>query len=317
MKSFSTSHIIPVLATLVLSVLSACSTGIEGTRQIQLTKADKKELLPSAEESLISTLKISKVADWKPGKIMTVAASRAAYLIKKENMLPVDSADIKDKKLRFVEIISKMNPGGEQELYIKFRLDDQSVLYNPGIAQRNTLLSKFSTELPMLIDPEMVENADSLLCGRELWTLGREHYDMTGNMFTGDKFERVHVDSVVTGNMLSPIKLYFTDGKGSPSFNYINISSPDRKISESRTFPQLFSLTDPKLHHSGVSDEVWTLIKRGLVREGMTKEECRLALGNPSEVDSGQNWTNVLDIWRYKDGTYLHFVDGLLHDFRQ
>ena len=49
----------------------------------------------------------------------------------------------------------------------------------------------------------------------------------------------------------------------------------------------------------------------------MTKDECRLSLGNPDELQSGHNTSQTLDIWQYSDGTYLFFSDGILTNFRQ
>ena len=75
-------------------------------------------------------------------------------------------------------------------------------------------------------------------------------------------------------------------------------------------------MTDPKLDYPSVSQETWENICNGRVALGMTKDECRLALGNPSEVDAGHNWSSVIDVWGYRDGTFLQFQDGLLINFR-
>ena len=85
---------------------------------------------------------------------------------------------------------------------------------------------------------------------------------------------------------------------------------------ESRTFQNLFSLADPKIKFPGIQDEVWSLIQLGKVRPGMTKEECKLSLGNPSDVNSGHDWNSTIDLWQYTNGTFLRFQDGVLLDFR-
>jgi hypothetical protein len=48
----------------------------------------------------------------------------------------------------------------------------------------------------------------------------------------------------------------------------------------------------------------------------MTKEECRLSLGNPAEVDTGHDYSQTLDLWKYNDGTTLWFEDGILTRIR-
>ena len=48
----------------------------------------------------------------------------------------------------------------------------------------------------------------------------------------------------------------------------------------------------------------------------MTKEECKLSLGNPTDVNSGHDWNSTIDFWQYPNGSYLRFQDGLLVSFR-
>lgn len=77
-------------------------------------------------------------------------------------------------------------------------------------------------------------------------------------------------------------------------------------------FSSLFSLSDPKEDYPNIAPEIWDLICKGRVCEGMTKEECKLSLGNPQEVDRGHNWDQLLDVWTYSDGSYLFFINDRL-----
>lgn len=86
---------------------------------------------------------------------------------------------------------------------------------------------------------------------------------------------------------------------------------------ESRSFSSLFSLNDPKLAYPGITPEIWEIICRGGLTVGMTKEECKLSLGNPKEVDTGHDWNSLMDYWKYDDGTYLLFQDGRLINYRK
>lgn len=109
------------------------------------------------------------------------------------------------------------------------------------------------------------------------------------------------------------LSLDITDENSSPAVMYMNIANSGL---ESRTFPDLFSISDPKLRYPSIRPEVWTLITKGRVATGMTKDECKLALGNPSDVNSGHDWNQTLDLWRYDNGAWLQFQDGLLTSFR-
>ncbi|MDE6342439.1 MAG: hypothetical protein K2K93_08985, partial [Muribaculaceae bacterium] len=87
-------------------------------------------------------------------------------------------------------------------------------------------------------------------------------------------------------------------------------------MSDSRSFPSVFFLSDPKARYPQISDEHWKYIQTGRVCEGMTKEECKLVLGNPDEINAGHDANETVDFWQYKNGAYLLFTDGLLKRFR-
>ena len=80
---------------------------------------------------------------------------------------------------------------------------------------------------------------------------------------------------------------------------------------------ELFLLADPKGKYPHISNENWALIQQGKVGTGMTKEECKLSIGNPDDLQSGHSRSQTMDIWQYNDGTFLMFEDGLLTRFRQ
>ncbi|MDE7510365.1 MAG: hypothetical protein K2M62_09595 [Muribaculaceae bacterium] len=44
----------------------------------------------------------------------------------------------------------------------------------------------------------------------------------------------------------------------------------------------------------------------------MTKTECRLSKGNPSDVYDGHDYSKLLLLWVYPDATTLYFEDDIL-----
>ena len=84
-----------------------------------------------------------------------------------------------------------------------------------------------------------------------------------------------------------------------------------------RDFDALFAEKDPRLDYPAVSDENWALITRAQVALGMTKEECRLALGNPVRISENPDQGGLREYWYYDGGAYLFFIDGLLNRFRK
>ena len=83
-----------------------------------------------------------------------------------------------------------------------------------------------------------------------------------------------------------------------------------------RNFSTVFNFDDPRKRYPQISDETWELIINSKVREGMTRDECRLALGAPNSYRTIPVINAVVEQWNYDDGIYLIFEDGLLSRFR-
>lgn len=49
----------------------------------------------------------------------------------------------------------------------------------------------------------------------------------------------------------------------------------------------------------------------------MTRDEARLALGAPANIDRRPGYSFMREIWTYENGIFLIFEDGLLKSFRQ
>lgn len=319
MANFKSTYLSITLGWLLWLLATSCSTGIEGTRTIKMTRNDQRDVQPGAEQVFISGLKSEPLIDWKIGKKFLISDNKASVVLE----LPAfysqsqDSIKLAGKVIRYVGTTSRRTPGGNEVLIIEFEDSTSKYQYNTSLQPSVSFEKVNGLNIPMLIDLDMVARADSMLKNKQLWTLTRLWYDENGNIVDGHKFVPVHINRVQTGNMLFPLKVEFTDTAGMAASMLMNVSQQEGNGPESRTFPTLFSLTDPKLKYPGINDEHWKLICDGRVNYGMTKDECRLALGNPSEVDSGHNWDYIVDIWGYKDGTYLQFRDGLLVGFRK
>lgn len=55
----------------------------------------------------------------------------------------------------------------------------------------------------------------------------------------------------------------------------------------------------------------------GTVTEDMTRDECRLSLGAPDNIDRRAGYSVLREVWSYENGRYLIFEDGLLRSYRQ
>lgn len=295
---------------LVSTVLGGCHTGIENTRTITLTKSEKQILVPTAEEILVSRLSSVPLESWDSGKRFLISDDKGALVFDPSSDL---SEHMMGRIISFDGVSARRTPGGVDEAVISFRDGDKLLYYSTGRPMKSALASVSSMDMPLLIDLDLVESAGKLLKGMQVWTVSSLWYDKFGERKKGRKFVPVSIINVSPGNMVFPLKLDILDERGEASVLYMNLK--DAGI-ESRTFPKLFSLTDPKERYPQILPEVWELIQNGRLRTGMTKTECKLALGNPSDVNSGHDWNSTIEFWSYPNGTFLRFEDGLLVSFR-
>jgi hypothetical protein len=305
-------HSYSTVCVLVLALfLAACSTGIESTKTIKMSGSEKRASLPSAEDDFISALSPIPISEWKPSKNFLVTDNKVALLFDAA-LSDISFADsLKDKTISFNRLNYRLKPDGSQEAVIIFDWSGKQLVYPTNRNLETAQSSITGSNIPMLIDIDLVASCDSILKGKELWTRTGLWYDENLQPVNGRRFAKVSIDSVTPGNLVFPFMVHFTDVAGRHAHIPMNISTGS-SLSDNRSFGSLFSLSDPRIKYPSISDEHWTLICNGQVEIGMTKDECRLSLGNPNDLDSGHDWNSTIDIWRYSDGRCLLFQDGLL-----
>lgn len=306
------SAFLPVVFVLLCS---SCFTGIESTKKIHLSKEDKKLATPTPEEALTAHIQGVPLKEWDPGKSFMMADDKAIYVIvPTQGLVAVAPDSVKGNIIRFESISSRMNPAGLVTVSLLFTDGAYLYTYETGKEFDDAMENLLSNQIPMLIDLNMVESAKELLGGKQVWTRSPLWYDNKGNRIEGRKFEKVTIIDVLPGDMVFPLSLKIRTDNGDEAFMYMNYGNADN---ESRAFHNLFSLSDPKKHYPDIDPEIWKLISMGQVAIGMTKEECKLALGNPSEITSGHDYSQTIDIWTYDNGRVLWFEDGRLARIRQ
>ncbi|MDE6670471.1 MAG: hypothetical protein K2K26_12435 [Muribaculaceae bacterium] len=296
-----------------LLTLGACFTGVESTKKIALSKADRKILQPSAEELLMSVVTPQPLGNWTQHKSFFIVSDRAAMLLHTPEGGAVNGTDLQGAVLNFEGVTDAPAPDGSRKALIILQHDGQRIVFDTGREYKDALQHFMSDRLPMMIDVDMLTATDSLIKGRTLWTRSSVWNDADGQRYEGRKFVPVTVMAVLPGSIAFPARVQFRDENGHEAFMFLNFGTSS---GDSRSFADLFFLTDPKLRYPKITDHVWQLIQHGALEAGMTKEEAKLSLGNPDEVMAGHDYSQTLDIWRYNDGSMLRFADGLLIDFR-
>lgn len=302
-----------LMAVLPLSLfMTGCFTGVEGTKKISLSRDDKKMLAVMPEDTFLNSLRGEPLRLWHQGRQFAVADGRISLLFDRGDMTAAaDTIGINGRNLSFAGVGTRMRPDGNAEAMLVFQDGGNRYSLPSGKSPADALDGIVSDNLPMLIDLDQVTNARKLLAGKTLWIRTPLWYDSLGNSFKGRKFVPVKVRDVRAGTMVFPLRLTLSDENGNVFFQLMNAGNGNH---ESRSFAKLFRLSDPRSNYPDITDEVWALIQNGKVRLGMTKDECRLALGSPRQAESGHDYSSTLDLWQYDDGIYLRFQDGLLVD---
>lgn len=313
-------------------ICTSCFTGIEGTKTIRLSKGELRRLRSTPEDTLMDAIVPRRVADLRPGDTLRITDSRIALFA--DIFSPEEDTVLTGRKVAFYGLDSRLTPANALERLIIFTDGDWSMAYPLGSTPESADSIPVS-RLPMFLDMDMVEQARHILKGRTIWSRTSLGYDSVGVRHHMLKFAPYTIAEVSPADGVFPLLLRLSpipySAKGtvessseSPDsssliyhperYAYLNFGS---SRGESRNFASQFYLSDPRLRHTDISDSHWLSIMNEKVANGMTKEECRLAIGNPQDIESGHDYSRLLDIWIYTDGTFLRFVDGLLFDFRQ
>lgn len=303
-----------ILMLLLMSVLPGCFTGVESTGHV--TERDvQKATAEAAKHATASTLTAwhDSVPAWRPGKQFYVTDDQVRLLFARATDYDVDS-------IRLAGIIlyyDGYDTGSmlDNRPTVNLRFTDRRHTY---VYRTDKTMDEFqaSYSIPMLVDMDAVHHVARQISGQDLYVKTAIWYDIaTDEMLRGRQFIKVHIDSVLPGNKVLPLKVLFTaKDNGDKACLWM---TDGNTLMQGRDFDALFSLRDIRRSYSSISDANWRRIVNGQVAEGMTKEECRLAKGAPKSIRQLPDQRGLREYWLYDGGAYLYFVDGILTNNRK
>ena len=295
--------------------MTACGTGIEVTEHVG-EKEVKKAIEHATNQSMV-TLEayVDSVPAWRQGKLFKVTDNQARLLFARSHDYDIDTVDLAGKMLSY----EGYDTGGIYDnrstvnLLFKDTNTGNTYVYRTG-KTIDEFRSGFS--IPMLIDMDMVNHIGRQVAGKDYYIRTPIWYDrQSEQMLDGRHYIKVHIDSVLPGNAVLPLRVLFTTGDtGEKAMVWMSDNS---STMHGRDFDAMFVASDPHLAYPTVTDANWERITRGQVAEGMTKQECQLALGAPKRISQNPDQGGMREYWYYDGGSYLYFVDGLLSQFRR
>lgn len=300
---------------LIPLLLQSCFTGVESTPKITYREVkDNKSGTRSAETTFSSQFKAEKYSEWENGKLFYVTSPKISLILSSGNPDIQPTMPVEGDTLVLCGRRSATDLTGKDIVELVFASrhnSNNTFIYRTG-ATDDELKSRQNVEVPFTIDLDLVKKTRDALAGRELYVLTPLWSDTEGNSVEGKKYVKVKVEDVCPANDVYPLKVLFTEEEGKTPYSVMMSAASENARWIPREFPAVFSFTDPHLEYPQISDEMWEKIIHGRVTAGMTKTEASLALGSPVSIDRGHDHSAAYERWRYSDGIYLIFEDGLL-----
>lgn len=319
------SIIKPLLLSALTAVsLSACFTGVESTPRIDAGEVRRnRAATPSDEQQYLHDIQPLPPRLWLDKKQrLRIDDSRITRIATPGSINP-DSVAPREVVVTSLRAASSLF--GQDATDITMRdIRDGSELHVRIDVPYSGIDTLERLEIPFTIDLNIVARTDSALRGRRLYVATDRWYDAMGQAVSGLRHIAVQVDSVVPGTFVYPVAVFFTPTDASQR-QLAGMSDGDSRMmylsvgdmgASSRSFDTAFSFEDPRKRYPEIEDDVWQLIMRGKVQKGMTRTECRLALGAPTNTQRVRTNGIIYDNWSYPDGVYLQFSDGYLTRFR-
>ncbi len=306
------------LGVLLCAGASSCFTGVESTPRIDASTVRRENAANiEAEATYLNDIRPQAPSKWKEGKRFRVADDRISLIFTS----PSDpTAGLIAKDIVFLGFENATSLTGNDATIVKFG-DDKGgrYYYRLNNYNRQRLDTVSSLEIPFTIDLDLVKSVDSRMRGKHYFVRTPAWYraDSTLTPTAGLRHVEVVIDSIVPGTSNFAAAVCFHQASGKDDGRYVMLMSVGKDRGATRTFDTLFSFDDPRKRYPEIRDDVWAYITCSMVREGMTRDECRLALGQPNDILRIPTYGGMQERWTYTDGIYLIFDDGFLTKYRR
>lgn len=308
------NHKYALIYALPLLLLAGCFTGVESTPKITKSDVAKANIRVTEEQKFLADIQQERPSQWTKGKKFLVTDNKISYVLKSDT--PTDTAKLKGTVLAFngLKQVVGITGDGAAEIDFTDAARGTQYYYRPEISY-GELLDKEYIDIPFTIDLALVDSVRSRIVGNQYYITTPLWYSRDGT--SGQRRYRhvaVVVDGVEPGNSEYPLRVLF-HMPSDPTPYSVFMSVGDKRTS-TRNFDKLFAFEDPRTKYPTIKDDTWRLIVNSKVKYGMTKDECRLALGAPAVHGERPTTSGMVEYWQYSDGVYLVFQEGLLSVIR-
>ncbi len=296
---------------LILILCISCGTGIDSTGYVSGKDVQREVGVAPPEQTYLADIAPEPLSRWQEGKRLYVTDDRLKLML--GNTAPASS--LVGQYIIYKGSEEVTTPTGERVVELQLQAPDGAMMRYRCRHGYQELERLGRVDIPFTVEQSMVDAVGARMLGNTYYIVTPDQYTAGGTYARRRKYVPVTVTDVHPGTDVYPVAVTFAEAAGEPSMVYMNVGSASSAVT-SRTFASLFSLTDPRKRYPRISDEAWANIVANRVAEGMTTEECRLALGQPATVDRYSTGAFLIETWTYDGGSYLRFEDGILRSSR-
>ncbi len=253
-------------------------------------------------------------AKWLPGKLFYVTAPKISIIFTSQSSH--DKDNLVGTNIAFQRMHPIRSVTGEDVTEFEFVSPSGGHLFYRDNTPYEVIAERQYIDIPFTIEQDLVQQARQRLAGNHYYIISPLWYLADGSKsVNGLRYIAVQVVDVMPGNDTFPLRVIFKPEDSSANFSvYMSVG---KMRTSTRNFDTLFAFENPHKRYPDITDANWELIKHSRVAEGMTRDECRLALGAPQTIGQRPARAGMVEYWSYSDGVYLLFEDGYLTFYRR
>lgn len=289
--------------------MQACFTGVDSTPKITYRDVKREKIVRTPEQDFLAWAKPERPSEWKEGKKFYVTDPKIAIIFSSMSSAHKDSLAGED--IVFEKMYPVQSLTGEEVTELLFTAPDGGKLYYRDNIPYADVAQMSQLDVPFTIERSVVDSVAAAIKGKRYYAVSPLWYTADGSRAVrGLRHVAVGIADVQPGNSVYPLRVVFTDEESKePHSMYMTVG--DQRTS-TRNFHTLFAFDNPRDKYPYIEDDTWELIKHSKVRPGMTRAECRLALGAPKMRGQRPTASGMVEYWQYSEGYFLLFEDDVL-----
>lgn len=296
-----------ITAAIIALTTQGCFTGVESTPRISDSELRREIINRADDANPVADITPQPYRLWQPGKKFIVTDPKSALVLNTTNSVaePYSGMELRYEATRWI-----ISPTGDSLANILFSSSRGPVSFDTGLTPEKLRHPDIKVSIPYVTEQSVVDSLSARLTGKDYYILTSTRFDTSHTQRRGPKFQPVRLIGVSPGTGIYPATLTLVTLTAPTDTILLDLSLSNRN-DDTRTFNRQLSSSNPRDRYPSISSENWQHIIRSNVVIGMTRDECRLALGTPADV-ARYSYPANYEIWTYPEGVRLQFTDGIL-----